>query len=550
MARDGQTAENPYLNTWEGLRGGGGINNSSLWIAIRDCNIFLENINLPKDIREEERTRWIAEVKFLKAYYLFYLLRQYGPIPIINKNLPVSANKEEVAIYRNTIDEVTDYIVELLDEAALNLPIMIENTTEEMGRITKPIALTVKAKLLAMVASPLFNGNSNYAGVVDNRGTVLFPQKYDPDKWNKAAVAIREAIECAHESGAELYYSRDARLSEPTRAKLNIRGSVTERWNREIIWGSTRSSWTLQYDFAHRQVGLWACSSYVGSVGNPPISVVERFYTKNGVPIEEDVTWDYNNRYDLRKATTDEKYLIREGFTTAKLNFDREMRYYASLYFDGSIVYGQGIFNEDDYSKINYTAMKNGMISGRFSDYLYNITGYGVKKVIHPQTVVGNTTFSCYAYAFPIIRLAELYLLYAEALNEIKETPDAEVYLYIDKVRERASLEGVVKSWATYSSNPSKPSTKEGMREIIHRESLNELAFEGKNYWNLLRWKKAQKEFSKPLKGWNIYGKEESDYYQITTVFTPPEFTIKNYFQPIRNYQLSVNPNLVQNYGW
>lgn len=121
-------------------------------------------------------------------------------------------------------------------------------------------------------------------------------------------------------------------------------------------------------------------SSYVGSVGNPPISVVERFYTKNGVPIEEDVTWDYNNRYDLRKATTDEKYLIREGFTTAKLNFDREMRYYASLYFDGSIVYGQGIFNEDDYSKINYTAMKNGMISGRFSDYLYNITGYGVKK--------------------------------------------------------------------------------------------------------------------------------------------------------------------------
>lgn len=257
MARDGQTAENPYLNTWEGLRGGGGINNSSLWIAIRDCNIFLENINLPKDIREEERTRWIAEVKFLKAYYLFYLLRQYAPIPIINKNLPVSANKEEVAIYRNTIDEVTDYIVELLDEAALNLPIMIENTTEEMGRITKPIALTVKAKLLAMVASPLFNGNSNYAGVVDNRGTVLFPQKYDPDKWNKAAVAIREAIECAHESGAELYYSRDARLSEPTRAKLNIRAFVTERWNREIIWGSTRSSWTLQYDFAHRQVGLW-----------------------------------------------------------------------------------------------------------------------------------------------------------------------------------------------------------------------------------------------------------------------------------------------------
>lgn len=548
MARDGQSANSPYINMWEGLRGG-----VDLWTAIRDCNIFLENINLPYDLDELDRDRWIAEVKFLKAYYHFYLFRLYGPIPIVDKNLPVSAGVEEVAVYRNTVDEVTNYIVKLLDEAAAVLPNIIENQTEEMGRITKPIALALKAKVLTLAASPLFNGNSNYSNVVDNRGIHLFPQEYDANKWSLAATAIKEAIDCAEQNGAALYYlpaNNLNELSEATKAKLNIRGSVTERWNSEIIWGSTQSTSGLQKSLSHRQNSLTAVSSYVASVGNPTISTVERFYSKNGVPIEEDNSWDYANRYDTRTATADEKFLIKQGYTTAKLNFDREIRYYASLYFDGSIVYGNGVNTETDYSKVNYTPMKNGSMSGRFVNYMYSATGYGIKKLVHPYSVVGNTTYTNYEYAFPMIRLADLYLLYAEALNEVKDSPDDEVYYYIDKVRERASLGGVVESWANYSSAPTKPSTKSGMRDIIHQERLNELAFEGQSYWDLLRWKEAQKEFSKPLQGWNVLGKDEADYYQIKTVFEPKAFTIKNYLQPIRNYELSVNDNLVQNYGW
>ena len=74
MARDGQSANSPYINMWEGLRGG-----VDLWTAIRDCNIFLENIHLPYDLDELDRDRWIAEVKFLKAYYHFYLFRLTHP---------------------------------------------------------------------------------------------------------------------------------------------------------------------------------------------------------------------------------------------------------------------------------------------------------------------------------------------------------------------------------------------------------------------------------------------------------------------------------------
>src|SRR3546814_15577579 len=86
--------------------------------------------------------------------------------------------------------------------------------------------------------------------------------------------------------------------------------------------------------------------------------------------------------------------------------------------------------------------------------------------------------------------LAELYLLYAEALNE-SQGPVPEVNKYVDLVRERAGLEPVATAWSTYSTNPGKPGSQTGMREIIHQERMIELAFEGKRFWDIRRWKTA-----------------------------------------------------------
>ena len=79
LHRGFQKLDDPYLNFWDGLQGGKG-----LFIGIRDCNIFLENIASTVDLEESERIRWVAEVKFLKAYYHYYLLKCYGTIPIID----------------------------------------------------------------------------------------------------------------------------------------------------------------------------------------------------------------------------------------------------------------------------------------------------------------------------------------------------------------------------------------------------------------------------------------------------------------------------------
>src|SRR5690606_33991599 len=113
IAKGNQKLVEPYMNFWEGKNGG-----KNLYLGIRDCNTFLENVDKVPDLSNEEKKRWIAEVKFLKAYYHFYLFRMYGPIPLIKENLPVSAGIEEVQIPRAPADECVDYIVSLLDEAA------------------------------------------------------------------------------------------------------------------------------------------------------------------------------------------------------------------------------------------------------------------------------------------------------------------------------------------------------------------------------------------------------------------------------------------------
>jgi hypothetical protein len=158
-----QNTNDPYYNFWEGRNGGRG-----LFIALRDCNIFLENIDkVGSDLYEEEREQWIAEVKFFKAFYHFYLLRMYGPIPLVRENAPISSSTEQIRMYREPFDDCVDYIVELLDEAIEILPLTVNNASTEYGRIIKPIAATLKADVLLTAASPLFNGNSDFAKLVD-----------------------------------------------------------------------------------------------------------------------------------------------------------------------------------------------------------------------------------------------------------------------------------------------------------------------------------------------------------------------------------------------
>ena len=100
-----QSASSPKFGLWSGWQDQG-----SLWEGIRHCNILIENIYNVIDMTEEEMNMWAAEAKFLKAYYHFLLFTYYGPIPIVDVNLPISASDNAVRVKRETVDRCVEYL--------------------------------------------------------------------------------------------------------------------------------------------------------------------------------------------------------------------------------------------------------------------------------------------------------------------------------------------------------------------------------------------------------------------------------------------------------
>src|SRR5690554_4231349 len=360
---NGNNTTNPFMNFWDGLNGAP----RNLWESIRNCNIFLENILVenggPRDMEEFERDRWIAEVKAIKAYLHFYLFQLYGPIPIMDKAIPISAKGEEVKVYREPIDKVVDYIVNTLDEAIENLPMMNElDVVSEFGRFNKTIALSIKAKTLVLAASPIFNNNNYYIGFKDKRGVELFPTGDKIERWERALEAVDIAARSAEEDGAEILITTDGgnnairginitNINDTTKAMVSLRQAVTESWNPEVIWAVNEGTTILQRWSTMLSNDEWlnfggTAGSDLGQRHSPTINVVELFYTSNGLPIDEDEEWAENEWYQNRYQTQlpDElhsKYYIKKGQETALLHYNRSPRFYASVGFDGGIWEGR-----------------------------------------------------------------------------------------------------------------------------------------------------------------------------------------------------------------
>jgi len=533
---------NPILNYWDGEYGG-----KDLYQGIRDCNIFLENIHIPRDLNSYERDRWIGEVNFLKAYYHFYLFRMYGPIALVKENLPISSTPEQVRVYRASVDETVNYIVETLDKAIATLPEKIESPIDELGRITKPIAQAIKAKVLLYAASPLFNGNTEMASLVDNSGKQLFRQSVDKEKWKLAMEAARTAIETAEKNGAKLYEfsSGSVAVSDQTRTLLSVEGAVTEKWNPEIIWGLTNSDTkTLQSASMARVLTNYSILSCLA----PTMKMAELFYSKNGVPLREDKTYPFSERFNYRIGDAGHKYYIKEGQSTVQLHFDREPRFYADMGFDRGIWFGL-TNNEDGTVNTPYVAARWKEKSGKTDVKNFSVTGYWPKKLVnYNNRMYTGFELKIERSTWPVVRLADLYLMYAEASNEFNG-PNDDAMVYLDKIRQRAGLKGVEESWINYSSNPAKPTTKEGLRDIIHQERLIEMAFEGNRFWDLRRWKTAAQVLNQPIKGWDINQESMEGFYRERILYTP-KFELKDYFWPIKDDNLLVNKNLIQNVGW
>lgn len=541
IARGLQNKVAPKMNYWDGFDG------KTMWQGIRNCNIFLENIDRPADLEPYVKTRWIAEAKFLKAYFHWQLFRMYGPIPVVDKNLPITTDIESVKIKRQPVDSVVNYIVNLLDEAAgdgnTGLPDKISSLATELGRLTRPAALAIKARVLVTAASPLFNGNTDYNNFKDKDGAALFPAAYDEKKWERAAAASKAAIEVAEAAGTRLYrfIPGATAVDDFVKKEMDIRNAVCEKWNTELIWGLT------SYGSPTSALQQYACPQLQSAFVNlglkgqlaPTMKMAELFYTKNGVPINEDKTWDYAGRFNLRSTTPADKGL-QANYQTVGLHFDREQRFYADIAFDGSKWF-MADGNHDIQSKSEQFA-------GKKQSRLYSVTGYYAKKLVNWNLVETQTSLTIESYPWPMMRLGDLYLLYAEAANEMGD--QATALTYLNKIRERAGLQTVEASWSDYSTNPTKYTSKAGLRDIVRQERLIEMAFEGSRFWDLKRWKTAAQMLNQPIYGWDIIRPSYEDYNRRILLFNQSFVSPRDYFWPIRESNFLTNPKLVQNVGW
>lgn len=527
----------------------------TMYQAIRYCNTMVDEIDKVPDMPVWEKEQWKAEAKTLKAFYYFNLVRKWGPVPIVKENLPVSADMETSRVSRNTIDECFDYMLEILDEA---IPALYDKpqSLDEYGRVTAPVAAMLKAKIAVTAASPLFNGNDDFSILVNKDGTQLFPKKTEDQKherWAYAMKACEEAIAICERGSYNKLYTYDGSFHGDSHLvmELTLRERICEDFNVEVIWANTQQDTDMNKSLqritgansaAEQFPDLW----YFRTLMNVPMKIANQYYTKHGVPVENDLERKGVKADNLRVGTTvdDEKWYIQSGYETAEFNFDREPRFYADISFDGG--YWLNSLNNDQTPE-QLPKVKRGL-------NLPIRTGYGIKKLSkHSQVINSSATASITFYIFPIFRLADLFLLYAEAINEA-EGPDGEhsemMFKYIDAVRSRAGIPGVKEAWDTYSDMPGKYSTQIGMRDIIRRERGIEMAFEGERFWDIRRWKTAPAQHSEPVYGWNnTYYTSKTRYYQVTYVTEHP-FIQRDYFWPFSTALLENNPNLVQNIGW
>ena len=545
-----QSASNPKFGLWSGWSDQG-----PLWEGIRHCNVLIENIYNVVDMTEDEMNMWAAEAKFLKAYYHFLLFTYYGPIPIVDENLPISASDNEVRVKRRTVDESVAYIIETIDEAIIHLPARVLSSND-LGRIDQVIAKAIKSRVLTYAASPLFNGNSEmYSGFVNDEGEHFFNQSYDQTKWDLARDASLEAITAALENGVSMYefnsappnYEDEYEDEEFIQILYDLKYTIVDKWNSELIWGNSNP--VRNNDWWQMQAACMMKNPNASSVEAawqwiaPTLRIAELFYTENGLPIDEDLSYEYQNRFNVTTVGSSQNLQAQYGASTALLNLNREPRFYSSLGFDRG-------YNRT-WGNLWQLRMKKGETHGRIAnsdDYL--ISGYALKKLVHPDSE-GDSYSKIVTYAWPMIRLSELYLNYAEAINE-SNGPNSDAYAALNVIRNRAGIQSVEEAWGNpaISANLNKHTTQEGLREIIRDERLIELSFEGNRYNDLRRWKLAEEYFNSPVFGWSVNETTVSGYYNITQVGVRSFNNPRDYFHPISINELTINPNLIQNPGW
>lgn len=536
------TLKDPY-KIWE-----------SYYQKIRESHLFLENAKaLPSQgLTTSDVQQMKMEARFIIAYCYTKLLELYGPVPYVDRLFGSDESAENMHLSRMPYDDLVSLLDQELKTLADFFPASYTNPGTMFGHTSKGACLALRARLLLYAASPLFNGNSDYADVENKDGTRLFSQTKDVEKWKKAADATRELLDLAETGRYALYkeYYSNGNIDPFLSFQNLFLKSGSE--NKEIIFGTSYKSYQW-YNRIGNPRGFAGNSGYYGLTQG----LIDAFHMKNGsVPIvgynddyspiinpasgyaeknftTADIKYD-NTSYNLNSGYLDNSkpgVVIEAG--TFEMYANREPRFYVTLWHDNQYIPLGG-------RKSNFKS--GGLDGGPTHDSPQS--GYLLRKGVNPETDPQKNVYQVQPGI--LFRLAEFYLNYSEALNEYNyESNKNEIVKYLNLVRERAGI-------PTYGSGTNQiaiPENQEEMRNAIYRERRVEFAAEGDvRYNDIRRLKLAEDIFKMPIMGMDRTAKDNSFYKR--TVYMNRKFEKKNYLRPIYQDHLDNNPNLVQNKFW
>mgnify|MGYP001163438848 CR=1 FL=1 len=398
------------------------------WAVIRRANILLERIADVPGVSQSYIDQVTGEALAIRAMNYYDMLKRYGGVPIIDKRLTTEDILENPTV-RNTVEEVVNFIVADCDRASSLLP---NNYPSNMaGRVTKGVPLMVKAKTLLHAASPLFNTATPYLPFGEHNRLICYGNS-DNNRWQLAADAAKAVLDWAPTAGV--------RLITEFGAEKNYKYMWETHDNPEIILANKRRGSTARS--AYPWIGILPPRIYSGYGMTISFNFVQKYERKDGTP----QTWDMDGGDDLA-----EKYAALDPR------------------FSQTVAYNGAHWNEE----IPVVHLYQG------HEHAQDCFGGHWQRKFIPDALTQSTPAIPHNY---IYRLADAYLIYAEALNEA-QGPVSEAYEAVNNIRSRSGMPGLPEGLS-----------KEQFRERVRNERAIELAFEENRFWDITRWMIAEED--------------------------------------------------------
>ena len=503
---------------------------------IRSAYIFIQNVKSldGQKVTENDVENMKNEARFLIAYYHWLLIEAYGPVPF---NEGILTADENLFTERIPFDRSITMIDNELKELSTLLPAKYSDGSK-YGRATSIMALAVRARMLLFAASPLVNGNQDYAGFTNSIGEPLFNSTYDPQKWVMAKDASKELIDAAQAAGHGLYY------------EYNEDGSIDPFLSYQNMMFKRPTDGNIEILFARPENNHWEYDKHAqprGTGGNGGLgvtqSLVDAFFMENGLPIDDPnsgyVEKGFSDSSEFRNTNWIEVQGDQDGKdgqvtlpNTYNMYTHREPRFYISVLYNGAW-----------YRRENRTTrfMLGEWDGGPTHDAPQN--GYLARKKVHPDHDPRNGT-NPYRPGI-LYRLGEAYLNYAEALNEV-DPGNPDIAKYVNLIRQRGGIPDLQAGMDA-----------DQMRTAIRRERRVELNCEdGIRYNDIRRWKIGEETLNRDFWGMNFFGSSycddvsNEDCFFVRKVYQTRRFSKKNYWVPIHQSEIDINPDLVQNPYW